>query len=92
MSTGPPHHLVVAGLLFFFFAVFCFHRRRVFLTVLAVLPLVMELVQPLIPLNFSLEAADIFWNYLGAGIGIGLYALSRSLGLLAALPGGSARH
>jgi hypothetical protein len=75
MNTGPEHHLIVTSILFFIVCTLCIRKKRFFLPILILLPMLMEFVQPLLPLNFSFEVMDIFWNYLGAAIGISLYTL-----------------
>ena len=70
MNTGPEHHLIVSTFLFFVICMACIQRRIFFFPILILLPVLMELVQPFLPFNFSLEIGDIFWNYLGAAIGI----------------------
>lgn len=75
MSTGPEHHLIVASFLFFFICMLCIRKKRYFVPILILLPMLMEFVQPFLPFNFAFEVADIFWNYLGAAIGISLYML-----------------
>ena len=75
MNTGPEHHLIVAAFLFFFICMLCIRKKRYFVPIFILLPMLMEFVQPFLPFNFAFEVADIFWNYLGAAIGISLYTL-----------------
>ena len=75
MNTGPEHHLIVASFLFFIICMLCIRKKKYFFPLLALLPMLMEFVQPFLPFYFSFEVMDIFWNYLGAAIGITLYTL-----------------
>ena len=75
MNTGPEHHLIVASFLFFFICMLCIRKKKYFVPILILLPMLMEFVQPFLPFNFAFEVADIFWNYLGAAIGILLFSI-----------------
>ena len=79
MNIDPNiiYHLIFFGTLFTVLAAFC--RRSILLALLLILPVVGEYIQPILAklpdrfhLWFAFEYKDIFVNFIGALIGIGL--------------------